>query len=136
MTINTFVSKGDLNGKIVVVRFFFCQVYIQWTIPSILYQTRGKNLLVYKGFINCFVVYFSLILDQLAQLLYHLLLEEVSMIIPFPVHFIFMAVSEDFSAPCRRTTRDGETVYPPHQRDQILRGWACPVLVHLDTVRI
>ena len=28
MTINIFVLKGDLNGKIVVVRFFFCQVYI------------------------------------------------------------------------------------------------------------
>ena len=27
MTINIFVIKGDLNGKIVVVRFFFCQVY-------------------------------------------------------------------------------------------------------------
>ena len=28
MTINIFVLKGDLNGKIVVVRFFFCRVYI------------------------------------------------------------------------------------------------------------
>ena len=28
MTINIFVLKGDLNGKIVVVRFFFCWVYI------------------------------------------------------------------------------------------------------------
>ena len=28
MTINIFVSKGGLNGKIVVVRFFFCWVYI------------------------------------------------------------------------------------------------------------
>ena len=27
MTINIFVSKGGLNGKIVVVRFFFCWVY-------------------------------------------------------------------------------------------------------------
>ena len=27
MTINIFVLKGDLNGKIVVVRFFFCWVY-------------------------------------------------------------------------------------------------------------
>ena len=27
MTINIFVLKGDLNGKIVVVRFFFCRVY-------------------------------------------------------------------------------------------------------------
>ena len=28
MTINIFVLKGDLNGKIVVVHFFFCRVYI------------------------------------------------------------------------------------------------------------
>ena len=28
MTINIFALKGDLNGKIVVVRFFFCWVYI------------------------------------------------------------------------------------------------------------
>ena len=28
MTINIFVLKGDLNGKIVMVRFFFCRVYI------------------------------------------------------------------------------------------------------------
>ena len=27
MTINIFVLKGDLNEKIVVVRFFFCGVY-------------------------------------------------------------------------------------------------------------
>ena len=27
MTINIFVLKGDLNGKIVVVPFFFCRVY-------------------------------------------------------------------------------------------------------------
>ena len=27
MTINTFVLKGDLNGKIVVVCFFLCWVY-------------------------------------------------------------------------------------------------------------
>ena len=27
MTINIFVLKGDLNGKMVVVRFFFCRVY-------------------------------------------------------------------------------------------------------------
>ena len=30
MTINIFILKGDLNGKIVVVRFFFCRVYICW----------------------------------------------------------------------------------------------------------
>ena len=28
ITIYIFVLKGDLNGKIVVVRFFFCRVYI------------------------------------------------------------------------------------------------------------
>ena len=27
MTINMFALKGDLNGKIVVVPFFFCRVY-------------------------------------------------------------------------------------------------------------
>ena len=27
MIINIFVLKGDLNGKFVVVRFFFCRVY-------------------------------------------------------------------------------------------------------------
>ena len=27
MAIYIFVLKGDLNGKIVVVRFFFCRVY-------------------------------------------------------------------------------------------------------------
>ena len=29
MTINIFVLKGDINGKIIVVRFFFCRVYIK-----------------------------------------------------------------------------------------------------------
>ena len=28
MTVNIFVLKGDLNWKIVVVRFFFCRVYV------------------------------------------------------------------------------------------------------------
>ena len=28
MTINIFVLKGDSNGKIVEVRFFFCRVYM------------------------------------------------------------------------------------------------------------
>ena len=27
MTIYIFILKGDLNGEIVVVRFFFCRVY-------------------------------------------------------------------------------------------------------------
>ena len=30
MTINIFVLKGDLNAKIVVVRFFFCRVYMHF----------------------------------------------------------------------------------------------------------
>ena len=34
MTINIFVFKGDLNGKIVVVRFFFCWVYINIIFPE------------------------------------------------------------------------------------------------------
>ena len=29
MTINISVLKGDLNGKIVLVRYFFCRVYMQ-----------------------------------------------------------------------------------------------------------
>ena len=35
MTINIFVLKGDLNGKIVVVRFFFCWVYFQPILAAI-----------------------------------------------------------------------------------------------------
>ena len=30
MTINIFVFKGELNGKIIVVHFFFCWVYIDF----------------------------------------------------------------------------------------------------------
>ena len=32
MTINIFVLKGDLNGEIVVVHFFFCRVYLSYDI--------------------------------------------------------------------------------------------------------
>ena len=35
MTINIFVLKGELNGKIVVVRFFFC---------GYMYKNDTKNL--------------------------------------------------------------------------------------------
>ena len=35
MTINIFVLKGDLNGKIVVVRFFFWRVYVQCQVDLI-----------------------------------------------------------------------------------------------------
>ena len=37
MTIKIFVLKGDLNGKIVVVRFFFCWVYMS---PMIKYPVK------------------------------------------------------------------------------------------------
>ena len=39
MTINIFVLKGDLNGKIVVVRLFvfFCRVYYSVTSESVYY---------------------------------------------------------------------------------------------------
>ena len=33
MTFNILVLKGELNGKIVVVRFFFCRVYIDFNKP-------------------------------------------------------------------------------------------------------
>ena len=39
MTINIFVLKGNLNEKIVMVRFFFCRVYI------IAIQKRQSGLL-------------------------------------------------------------------------------------------
>ena len=44
MTINSFVLKGDLNGKIVVVRFFFCWVYILVeTIPLEMDKCKSEN---------------------------------------------------------------------------------------------
>ena len=45
MTINIFVLKGDLNGEIVVVRFFFCRVYIKIT----------TNCILLNGSYLCFV---------------------------------------------------------------------------------
>ena len=38
MTINIFVLKGDLNGKIVVVRFFF----VGYTIRALAYLTNER----------------------------------------------------------------------------------------------
>ena len=35
MTINNFILKGDLNGKIVVVRFFFCRVYMDLVVKKL-----------------------------------------------------------------------------------------------------
>ena len=43
MTINIFVLKGDLNGKIVVVRFFFCRVYITQIQDSQIININGPN---------------------------------------------------------------------------------------------
>ena len=41
-----FIQKNKIFLKIKPDR------YIQWTIPILLYQTRSKNLLVYKGSLN------------------------------------------------------------------------------------
>ena len=47
MTINIFVLKGDLNGKIVVVRFFFCRVYEQDRLRKFKISTRCNRLHVF-----------------------------------------------------------------------------------------
>ena len=47
MTINNSVLKGDLNGKIVVVRFFFCWVYINVTFP-LHFAGKKINIHVYE----------------------------------------------------------------------------------------
>ena len=46
MTINIYVLKGDLNGKIVVVRFFFCRVYQKfvWYLSVLVSNTLKKSL--------------------------------------------------------------------------------------------
>ena len=46
MTINIFVLKGDLNGKIVVVRFFFCWVYIMRDWKKKLLCENAKNIII------------------------------------------------------------------------------------------
>ena len=46
MTINIFVLNGDLNGKLVVVRFFFCRVYFD----TVCNLDAGKKVF----FMNCF----------------------------------------------------------------------------------
>ena len=60
MTINIFVLKGDLNGKIVVVRFFFCWVYNikHYTIFSYIHN-RTKHALFGFKFLIHFSVSFS-----------------------------------------------------------------------------
>ena len=47
ITFNIFVLKGDLNGKIEVVRFFFCRVYVN-SLPS-----SGKLFCLLIIFANC-----------------------------------------------------------------------------------
>ena len=43
--------KNDLQTKKYIFYKLLCDtpIYVQWTIPSLLYQTRGKNSFVYKG---------------------------------------------------------------------------------------
>ena len=46
MTINIFILKGDLNGKTVVVRFFFLWGILTCSIPgvSMHFQSEGKTV--------------------------------------------------------------------------------------------
>ena len=44
IAVNIFVLKGDLNGKIVVVRFFFCRVYKTKFGTFIKSTNWGKNV--------------------------------------------------------------------------------------------
>ena len=47
MTINSFVLKGDLNGEIVVVRFFFCRVYFRlYLTTTLLKSAEGRRMAV------------------------------------------------------------------------------------------
>ena len=46
MTINIFVLKGDLNGKIVVVRFFFVG-YIIVTFPQPVIWREGLTITIF-----------------------------------------------------------------------------------------
>ena len=66
MTINIFVLKGDLNGKIVVVRFFFCRVYnsvliaFSLTVKAatlIFISGRGSAILSAKGNQVLFIIW-------------------------------------------------------------------------------
>ena len=43
MKINIFVLKGDLDGKIVVVRFFFCRVYVKVLKEKAYIKTRTRH---------------------------------------------------------------------------------------------
>ena len=44
MTINIFVFKGELNGKIVVVRFFFCRVYVHEVLVNRLFKLAQEKV--------------------------------------------------------------------------------------------
>ena len=55
MTINIFVLKGDLNGKIVVVRFFFCPVY---TVSGQCCQIITSNLALFGVCVETITVKF------------------------------------------------------------------------------
>ena len=43
MTINIFVLEGDLNRKMVVVRFFFCWVYLDNSLPFKVHTDASLN---------------------------------------------------------------------------------------------
>ena len=59
MTINIFVLKGDLNGKIVVVRFFFCWVYNL--------RTEGLRVGAQKNGLNDALLLFSVKITAFCQ---------------------------------------------------------------------
>ena len=57
MTINIFVLKGDLNGKIVVVRFFFCRVYYGNFIDLMVPVARGliRSVIIWNTIRSWFI---------------------------------------------------------------------------------
>ena len=59
MTINIFVLKGDLNGEIVVVRFFFCRVYNL--------RTEGLRVGARKNGLNDALLLFSVKMTAFCQ---------------------------------------------------------------------
>ena len=59
MTINIFVLKGDLNGKIVVVRFFFCRLYNL--------RTEGLRVGAQKNGLNDALLLFSVKMTAFCQ---------------------------------------------------------------------
>ena len=50
MTINIFVLKGDLNGKIVVVHFIFCRVYNKFNL--ILLMVYYRHIASFESWIS------------------------------------------------------------------------------------